>query len=67
MTGADNLASAPVTSLIRLIFPNFWPAPTVENFGVRTTKIAAPGGDDRQLERQLDELLDGPTRPRARR
>jgi len=56
-----------VTSLIRLIFPNFDPAPTVENFGVRTSKIVAPGGDDRELERQLDELLDGPARPHARR
>lgn len=50
-----------MTSLIRLIFPNFDPAPTVENFGVRTSKVAIPGvEDDRELEKQLDELLDGP-------
>ncbi|HEU4657958.1 MAG TPA: hypothetical protein VFR97_10545 [Capillimicrobium sp.] len=52
-----------MTSLIRIIFPNFDPAPTVENFGVRTEKIVIDGAsDDRDAEKQLDELLD---RPRA--
>jgi hypothetical protein len=50
-----------MTSLIRLIFPNFDPAPTVENFGVRTSKVVIPGvTDDRELEKRLDELLDRP-------
>jgi hypothetical protein len=49
-----------MTSLIRLIFPNFDPAPTVENFGVRTSKVVTPDvTDDRELEEKLDELLDG--------
>ncbi|MEA2371697.1 MAG: hypothetical protein QOH12_2091 [Solirubrobacteraceae bacterium] len=60
---AARYASTTLTSLIRLIFPNFDPAPTVENFGVRTSKDVIPGAaDDRELEKRLDELLD---RPRA--
>jgi len=52
-----------MTSLIRLIFPNFDPAPTVENFGARTSKTVIPGvTDDRELEKRLDDLVD---RPRA--
>ena len=52
-----------MTSLIRLIFPNFDPAPTVENFGVRTSKDVIPRAvDDRELEKRLDELF---ARPRA--
>ena len=50
-----------MTSLFRIIFPNFDPAPTVENFGVRTSKVVIPGvTDDRDLEKQLDEMLDRP-------
>jgi hypothetical protein len=49
-----------MTSLIRLIFPNLDPAPTVENFGVRTSKVVTPDApDDRELEKKLDEQLDG--------
>jgi hypothetical protein len=48
-----------MTAFIRLIFPNFDPAPTVENFGARTSKIPNVA-DDRELEKQLDELLDQP-------
>jgi len=52
-------------SLIGLIFPNLDPAPTVENFGAQTSEDAVPtsAADDRELEKQLDKLLD---RPRAR-
>jgi hypothetical protein len=46
-----------MTTLIRLLFPHFDPAPTVENFGARIEAGEAVG-DDREREEHLNEVLD---------
>jgi hypothetical protein len=46
-----------MTSIIRLFFPNFEPAATVESFDGQTIAVAGVH-DDSELERQLVAVLD---------
>jgi hypothetical protein len=49
-----------MTSLIRFFFPNFAPAPTVENFGARIEK-GEMVENDLEREEHLNQVLDGST------
>jgi hypothetical protein len=46
-----------MTTLLRILFPDFDPAPTVENFGARI-EAGEPIGDDREREEHLNRVLD---------
>jgi len=46
-----------MTTLLRLLFRNFEPAPTVENFGARLT-AGELVQDDREREERLNQALD---------
>jgi len=46
-----------MTTLLRVLFRRFEPAPTVENFGARIT-VGEPVQDDQQREQRLNEALD---------